>query len=1049
MKQARLLVNFCRLLTVFLCLFAGEKSLAVGDDAREIARQTASAANDEALTLDERREALKKLKEAVPLFISAGDSTEAARVLNRVGRLQRLLNEPRDALESYQQALNLLKGKSTEVVVDSLNELGATYLLLQDLSQSKKVLRRSLRLNKKMGYTAGKAQALLTLSDAQNYGNHALSLKTARAAFALWQTLNDKKGLAHTYAQIGRCYMAQNSLAEATQNYQTALSIWQELNNPSEQAGVLIMLGYIEYRKAEWQSEISYMTQAQGLIDENSEPQKMGRIAAGLAEAFNESGLPEIGLGHFKRALEYNRQSKNPHLVRFATLGIGKTYRSLQKYPEALDTFHQALEGVEKDSLEAAPNYEYLGMVHSETGEPEIALDYLNKALAIYRDSANPKEAAEVLGLMGKVYQQQGQLKRARQFYLSALGTFIAVTDKSNQAMIYYALGRLELQAGNLDAAEVNLKRSLAATEDIRRFSSGSDLIAAFSSTVHDRYEAYIECLMRKHRNSPDQGLAAEALEISESARARSLNEVLRSSATGFAPGVDRALVAREKLLRQSLRVREDQKVRLLAGDYKRAELTSVQAELARLGKEYKQVTEIIRARYPDFEKLTRPPTWNLKQIQEQVVADDQTVLLEFSLGADKSYVWAVTSDDLKSYELPPQNVINDAARKVYELLATPPTSATETELTAAAAELSKIILSPVAEQLNKQRLIVVADGGLNYVPFQLLPAPTGKGEQLVVNYEVINAPSASVLGQLRQETARRQPAPNVLAAFGDPVFASNYAQQPDKTGTLVAKAQPQAGNEPPTTREIVPVGDSFDPAELKPLFYSRSELANLRDVAGETTLLATGFNATAEKLRNTDLTKYAILHLATHGFLNTKRPEKSGLALSTVNSSGQEQNGFVGLEDIYGLHAPVDLVVLSACSTGLGKDVRGEGLIGLTRGFLYAGASSVVASLWKVEDEATAELMKRFYVNLLQRGMRPAEALRAAQNSIRLEPQWRSPYFWAAFTLQGDYRQIIKPAPVHQGTRLSPIVIVASVSLLLAAIVWWYWRSRAGRLRA
>ena len=153
---------------------------------------------------------------------------------------------------------------------------------------------------------------------------------------------------------------------------------------------------------------------------------------------------------------------------------------------------------------------------------------------------------------------------------------------------------------------------------------------------------------------------------------------------------------------------------------------------------------------------------------------------------------------------------------------------------------------------------------------------------------------------------------------------------------------------------------------------------------------MATGFEATNEKLQSTDLTKYAILHFATHGILNPNHPENSGLILSTVKPNGQPQEGFVGLQDIYRLRAPVDLVVLSACRTGLGKDVRGEGLIGLTRGFMYAGASSVVASLWKVDDEATAELMKRFYANMLQGGMTPAAALRAAQNSIRQQPQWR-----------------------------------------------------------
>jgi CHAT domain-containing protein len=225
-------------------------------------------------------------------------------------------------------------------------------------------------------------------------------------------------------------------------------------------------------------------------------------------------------------------------------------------------------------------------------------------------------------------------------------------------------------------------------------------------------------------------------------------------------------------------------------------------------------------------------------------------------------------------------------------------------------------------------------------------------------------------------------------------------------------------------------------------LLFTRIELANLRDVGGPDSFVATGFDATREKLAAVDLKQYAILHIATHGILDPKRPEKSGLLFTMVNRNGQPQNGFLGLHDVYNLHAPVDLVVLSACRTGLGKDVRGEGLIGLTRGFMYAGAASVVASLWKVDDEATAELMKRFYANMLRQGMTPAAALRAAQNDIRRQPRWSSPYFWAAFTIQGDHRQNIKPVP--QRGSYAPFLLIGTLGSFLAIAYWWYFRRRA-----
>jgi CHAT domain-containing protein len=169
--------------------------------------------------------------------------------------------------------------------------------------------------------------------------------------------------------------------------------------------------------------------------------------------------------------------------------------------------------------------------------------------------------------------------------------------------------------------------------------------------------------------------------------------------------------------------------------------------------------------------------------------------------------------------------------------------------------------------------------------------------------------------------------------------------------------------------------------------------------------LMATGFNASRALASGPELAKYRIVHFATHGFLNSEHPELSGLLLSLVDEHGQPQNGYLRLHDIYNLNLPVDLVVLSACNSALGKEVRGEGLVGVVRGFMYAGASRVVASLWKVDDEATAELMKHFYAQMLQGGKPAAAALRAAQVEMFQQKRWQFPFYWGAFILQGEWK--------------------------------------------
>lgn len=891
MSQIKAPRNLLLALVVLVSLSSGIQTRETTESHDE-ANRLAASSNDNATNLKERQEALKNLEEAARLFQSGGEIVEAARVLNRVGRLQLLLNQPAASIESHQRALDLLKHSlSVEIEVNNLNGLAAAYLLLgnrEDVAET--TLHRAILLSQQSANRAGEAEALLELSERQNHDNHMVALETAKKALTLWKNLDNKAGLVHAYLHIGQYYQAQQMLADSTQNYETALQLSRELNNPPEQAEALINLGFIEHRKGDWQAAISYFAQAQPLLDEKAEPERMGDIAAGLAEAFTESGLPEIGLVHYQRALEYFRQTQDPSAVNYVIWGLGRTYYFLGDFEVAKNHFEQVLAEVKPTSLYAAGSHEYLGRVYFSTGEYGAALQHLQLALPIYERAVNPKEEAEVRGLMGQVYQQQGDIERARQYYQQALDIFTRLADRVNLAVIYYALGRLELKQGNLNAAETYLRQSIEITEDMRRVSTSSDLTASFSATVHERYENYIGCLMRKHQAQPGQDFNVRAFETSELSRGRALVELLQATQTALAPGLDPQLAEQEKSLRQSLRVKENSKVTLLGSTYKKEELAAVEGDIAQLESQYKQVLETIRARYPSFEQLNRPTGWDVRQIQEKVVADNETLLLEYSLGPDRSYVWTVTRDQIASYELPSENVINEAAQKVYRLLATLPSSQSANELDQAAQELSQMILLPVAADLNKRRILIVADGALNYIPFQSLAAPTADREQLLVAHEVINAPSASILGQLRQETVRRQPATNTLAAFGDPIFASNYAQRKESNSSeQVAYVQtPNNESMRAALRDVELNGDSFDPSVIKPLFYAKLELANLREVAGDETFLATGFDASREKLQSTDLTKYAVLHFATHGVLDPKRPENSGLFLSTIKRNGQ-----------------------------------------------------------------------------------------------------------------------------------------------------------------
>lgn len=1021
------------------------------------ARQEAAAANDNATTLEERRAALDHLQEAARLFLSAGEPIEAARTLNRAGRLQLLMNEPRKSIQAHNEALRLIQSSSdNRTEVDGLNGLAAALMRLQKADEAEAVLRRSISLSLQEGYTAGQAEALLTLSDRQNYVNHSLALQTAQQALSLWQTLNDKAAQARTHYQMGDCYLAQNLVSEATENYLAMLQLARELGDRSQEAAALIALGFAEYRKGNWTGEMVYLSQAQSLVDEN-DPFKMGQITFGLAEALSESGLPDQALIHFQQALIYLRQTQNPNNVGYALWQIGCTYYRLGNYSEAITQLNLALAADEPDGILAAQCHEFLGRIYLATGDRTAALSHLQLALNVYSKTANPKEAAQARAIMGQVFEQQGQFQRAADYYKQALTAFEKLSDTVNAATVYYALGKLELNRGDYDSAEKYLSQSVSFTENLRRVSTSRDLAAAFSANVHERYVSYIECLMRKHYANPAEDLNVRAFETSELARGRSLAELLRSTQTNLVTGIDPQLAEREKSLRQSLRVKEDYRVTLLGTSYKKGELDALEKELSRLESEYQQVTATIRAQYPAYAQVTKPLAWTLPQIQKHVVADDQTLLLEYSLGAQQSYLWVVSRTELLSYELPGRAEIESEARRFYDLLtATQPKPGltldlqqervrqAEGQLPAVTATLSKLLLGPVADKLGTKRLLIVADGPLQYIPFQVLVLPgktdpnasssqvnANEQRRLISDHEIINEPSASILALVLSESANRRPPDNTVAVLADPVFESDDPR-------IASAGRPAAGSTGPdkeiefhqALRDVNLSGDGHIPR----LLASRDEADAIMSVAPwRSGFQAMDFEASRATVMKTDLSGYRVVHFATHGLLNNEHPELSGVVLSLFDRKGQPQDGFLRLHDIYNLKLPVDLVVLSACNTGLGKDVKGEGLIGLTRGFMYAGASSVVASLWKVDDEATAELMRLFYGYMLRDGLSAAAALRKAQLTMSQQKRWQAPYYWAGFVIQGQYlpSQRVSRFPFsHLALWLIPAALVSAAGL-------------------
>jgi CHAT domain-containing protein len=384
-------------------------------------------------------------------------------------------------------------------------------------------------------------------------------------------------------------------------------------------------------------------------------------------------------------------------------------------------------------------------------------------------------------------------------------------------------------------------------------------------------------------------------------------------------------------------------------------------------------------------------------------------VLLEFSLGKERSYLWAVTRRAVRGLVLPPRDRIAAPARRLHELLGpaqeagatgSSAARARSAEFASTAAELSRILLASLPADLALPRMVVVGEGALHHVPFAALPWPGDRSAApLVARHELVSLPSASVLAWLRETNARR-PASRGVAILADPVFeADDPRLQARGAGASRTEAPPPVQA---AAREVglTPQG------RIPRLPFSRQEAAAIRAAGSPGRVMtALDFSASRARVLGSDLASYRIVHFATHGFVNDEHPDLSGLVLSLFDAHGRPQDGFLRLYEIYNLDLPAELVVLSACHSGLGRELRGEGLLGLVRGFMYAGAPRVLASLGRVDDRATAEVMRLFYQGLLRQRLSPAAALRSAQLAMLRQQRWREPLYWASFVLHGEWR--------------------------------------------
>jgi CHAT domain-containing protein len=951
-----------------------------GNESQTVVLKEAEIAAQKAVALREKQTsrnlvaASRLFRESSRLFVAGRSYDRAAESHLQVGEIYFVLSQFDKARESYREALKL--GVRQELRCTALSGIARTYAStgpysLAD-SYSQQALNLCQQLSEKLQAEALEARGEV-LHSAGDYSNSADCLRRARDLFVL---AKDDNGQAQALLMLAYALFSQGG--ERLQGLQAAgqaLRLFSLSQNNFGVAQVHAALGVFATITGQFETAQCNYRIAKPLFHEIGDKDDEASVLNGL-------GYVNRATGDWQKSLEYYMSAK----ATFAGMqdflgehesinGMGKALAATKNYPRLLPLYLLDLRLGRRANNPVVVASAFANIASAYEAEQGYA-----QAERFYRRSLEAYRAADHIGGEGETLIRLGRLQANQKQYQQAIASLEQaklLKERMGQieetAEIQYELGAIYRRLNRLQDSQLAIEKTIDIIENQRISISHFDTRASYFASVHRYYALYIQVLMLLHQQEPRLGFAEKAFEASERSKVRSLLDLLTTSDQD-APC--------DELLRRQLEAAD-------STDFRTVDLKEETPSVA--------------------------PTLTLPDVQAEI-ADEDTVLLEYALGDEKSHVWMVDQHTITSYELPKSAQIKELVEAFRKALAPPHLRSGESaadyqarvhKLGRAhrlhAQRLSRLLLGPVPLSAAK-RILIVPDESLQYVPFAALPLPSpGAGKDLLVNkFEVDILPSASVLGILRKATAKRAPPTATAAIFADPVFEPDDERVPTHRSGNTRSYQDRPAS---LSRALRDIGGSQYIARLPASRDEANAIASvLRSGDPQDVKVALDFDASRAHVLTDGLSRFRLLHFATHGIVDARQPEMSGLILSLVDKRGRKQDGYLRLGDIYKLKLSADLVVLSSCDSALGKDLESEGIIGLPRGFLYAGAKSVIASLWKVNDDATAALMSRLYARI-KKGESPGSALRSAQLEMVRDEQWSEPYYWAAFALQGDYK--------------------------------------------
>jgi CHAT domain-containing protein len=745
----------------------------------------------------------------------------------------------------------------------------------------------------------------------------------------------------------------------------------------------------------DWERETYYTQKAWDLNPDHSPPREFN-YRMGRAIAFFELYERDAAEKEYRLALDLSAVTKRPRDRAFALSELGFLYFTFDKdFARALPLYDEAIElyRVARVTGQEANAIGNRGNVYRDTANYDRALQDYREAIRLFDSGGQSSRTFFLWKNIGQVMRLQGRTADAAALLKKLIDERAQDAGPRHMWQAQMELASALATLGDRAGARQHFEAMIDVLEEQRKsaildaYRTGT---LAHALSAYDPYDRYIRFLI----DGGGSG-AADALAIAERARAREFLEALASVRSAVAAKLPATLFEEESRVTRAI---SDAQKQLRSPALDKAQRAAALAALTRAENAREIFILKMRVEHPNLAEARYPSLLKPAQIQEALRPGETAIA--FFLSEPNSLRWTLRRDTIRLDTIPGRAAIERDANRVRDLVRGLSSPA---ELRDATTKLSAALLSGI-DVAGDRPLTMIPHGVLHYIPFEVLPV----GDRLLVERHAVSyAPSLNALVQLR-----RSP-PNAatfrVLAVGDPSLDSPRADAPRVAGS----GQGERLND---TLENLSL--------LEPLPYAAQELQRIGRTFPDRTRILSGASARETDLRSPVTSQFPVIHFATHGLVSDVQPKRSGLLMAPEPG----EDGLLQVSEIYGLGLRANLIVLSACQTALGKEITGEGLIGLSRAFFYAGARSVVATLWNLNDRFAAEFVERFYREL-NTGINAEEALRRAKAAYVNDPNYSHPFYWSSLVLLGDGTLPLVAEPVRQ-PRLS-----TAAALVLAAL--------------